>query len=431
MIKKIFFVFGIFSAIISFAQKSHLQKQVVSDAEQIIPAWHNIDLIGNKFILSMLPVDVKMDTITSPPASNLCDSVFTPVFVFTNNGTDTIASVNFFVSLDGNPVYTFPWTGTLPSLQTATVTTASLIAPVGTHTLNIIALSPNGAADGNPSDNSHHQYFTTVNGTVFPYPQSDDFEGGLFPKVNWTLENPDTNETWEITSTAGGYGNSINSIYFNNYDIPDDNSGQVDNYLSPFLDFSSVTQPIMTFDIAGVRYDADYYDSLIVFVTKDCGNTWSAPYAKGGSVLATAPDIGNFLYVPPPGDWRTDTVDLIYFAGYPSVQIKIQFYSLWGNATYIDNINFSENGVGIKENSASDLLFVYPNPAKENVTIKYSTSIKNGTLKISDTSGRLIVSQNCNAAGISDVDLSSFSAGIYFVEVLSLQGKVVRKLIID
>ena len=89
---------------------------------------------------------------------------------------------------------------------------------------------------------------------------------------------------------------------------------------------------------------------------------------------------------------------------------------------------FDENGVGL-ENLSENSILVYPNPAKNLLTIQLGTSLK-GSLNFTDISGKLIFSKEITSAQ-TQLNVDQLSAGTYFIQ-FNLEGQVlVKKLIIE
>lgn len=77
-----------------------------------------------------------------------------------------------------------------------------------------------------------------------------------------------------------------------------------------------------------------------------------------------------------------------------------------------------------------DLIKVFPNPADDILAVSADGLTITG-IKIIDSSGRTIVHSTSMAAGYRTIDTSSFDAGIYFVEIETLAGKVVSRIAIS
>ena len=62
-------------------------------------------------------------------------------------------------------------------------------------------------------------------------------------------------------------------------------------------------------------------------------------------------------------------------------------------------------------------LSIYPNPAKNQITISTAASLKNASVSIFGVTGRLVHEKN-NLEGKSNViDISNYDSGIYFFEI--------------
>lgn len=89
----------------------------------------------------------------------------------------------------------------------------------------------------------------------------------------------------------------------------------------------------------------------------------------------------------------------------------------------------------LKENANVSSFSVYPNPAKENVSISYE--LKNETnvdLKITDLSGKVVYTSKLgkkSGKNAVSVNTSSFSNGVYVVNFVTENGIVTEKLVIN
>ena len=66
---------------------------------------------------------------------------------------------------------------------------------------------------------------------------------------------------------------------------------------------------------------------------------------------------------------------------------------------------------------------IYPNPTKDKINIDCSTPLSNSIVKVYNSLGKEVMSQNLSN---TEVDLSSLSQGLYLVNVIS-NGKVVKQ----
>jgi hypothetical protein len=79
--------------------------------------------------------------------------------------------------------------------------------------------------------------------------------------------------------------------------------------------------------------------------------------------------------------------------------------------------------VGVRENSVSgQIIKIYPNPAQSNITLVIPTTIQSFETQIVDLYGKLLLKNNNE----TNIDLSNFSNGIYFVEI-KVDGKSMQR----
>ncbi len=108
----------------------------------------------------------------------------------------------------------------------------------------------------------------------------------------------------------------------------------------------------------------------------------------------------------------------------------VQVFNSFGCST--SSAVFTVSNVGIEENSASSLMNLYPNPTTGNVTLEFN--LKNSApLKISlmNISGQVIYSETLNANGAfrKQIDLSGYANGIYYLQAITNDEVINRKVI--
>lgn len=125
-------------------------------------------------------------------------------------------------------------------------------------------------------------------------------------------------------------------------------------------------------------------------------------------------------------------------------KIKVYPYSTSGyNPTLCYTLRVSTGSSNFRSESSfeaiatedGETLNIYPNPAKENLTIQFNSSVLGNTdLRIYDMLGRNVVSQKqqCDK-GMNkfDMKLSELNKGVYFLEVNNGAEKEIKKLVID
>jgi PKD repeat protein len=127
----------------------------------------------------------------------------------------------------------------------------------------------------------------------------------------------------------------------NNFAGNIDITGQKDALRTPALNLSGSNSSLrVVFDRSHRMYSATDIDSLNIYISTDCGGTWTRLYTKGGLQLSTVTGTLTTAYTPTANtQWVRDSVSLSSYVGQASVYLKFESRSGWGNNLYLDNIN--------------------------------------------------------------------------------------------
>lgn len=124
---------------------------------------------------------------------------------------------------------------------------------------------------------------------------------------------------------------------------------------------------------------------------------------------------------------------------YDSSNSPISFNSPWvsleidtlGNVWVIDfqQLNVLDFGnapqwLGVKENEAPVYMNVYPNPARNNVTVQCK---KHGTIRLLNLQGEVLQQQTIQQT--TQVSLEDLSNGTYLIELITEEGKAVKQVV--
>lgn len=69
---------------------------------------------------------------------------------------------------------------------------------------------------------------------------------------------------------------------------------------------------------------------------------------------------------------------------------------------------------------------IYPNPVLNNVHIKTNENLK--SVKVFDVLGNLLLNETISSGNQYEINMSSFQTGVYFVEINSEKGAVIKKI---
>jgi hypothetical protein len=219
---------------------------------------------------------------------------------------------------------------------------------------------------------------------------------GLLFSVQSFAQDPDLYQTWYLSS----YEYDLGPIFYVN---------DVQPPISPFIDIET------NFDYSGTAACNDYFGNFSYDAPND---RLILEFFTGTLSICDEPEHTDF-----------ESAYFNYFAFYPtpvyyylSSDSGNMFLSLEFNPGYI--LNYQNFPLSISEQNVVQFN-VYPNPVSSNLFIaSENTQIEN--IRVYSLSGKQLLE-------VSDfensVDVSGLSEGIYFVEILSEEGKSIQKFI--
>ena len=129
----------------------------------------------------------------------------------------------------------------------------------------------------------------------------------------------------------------------------------------------------------------------------------------------------------PDWDWKQEVVDLSAYNG-QEIYIAIQRYQGeqgYGFVFMIDDIRVDKTGTGIESSASISDASLYPNPAREKVTIFCDAGIRE--VEILDMNGRVLFAKQGLKQNTFVFNVEYLSPGLYFAKVRSSQGLQVLK----
>ncbi len=237
-------------------------------------------------------------------------------------------------------------------------------------------------------------YITVLPSTGTPSPYQEPFENmvSTLDPTQWTADNPDGDAgTFSLRTNAGYSG--THSVRMKNQGI---SAGLVDELLGPTVDLSQDSSVVLTFRYAFARRTSTDDDALRVYVSKDCGYTWTLrKQLKGSTDLPTVTD-QNAAFTPSgPEQWQQCTITNITSSYLVSdFRFKFWFKGDGGNDLWLDDINLEDaSTVGVYELSSSNAIGiqVLPNPATTAATvIAYLPNSGAAHVELLDPTGRIV-----------------------------------------
>ncbi|XOV65977.1 MAG: T9SS type A sorting domain-containing protein [Fluviicola sp.] len=378
----------------------------------------------------------------STAGAGLCDYSFTPAVEFTNNdqGTD-ITSIVAEYSIDGGTPVQETWTGTLTGGNSTTITFPATTLNPGSSTVSYTIVSANGGQPwSSPSAVAiPDEIYNKLNATGVAAPVMETMENapleqgtGYSRDLSTAIFDADASLTSAVFGVLdgptynygaiGGYGASDRAIRVRFYSIQ---SGTMN------LTMQKINMPAnnstLAFDHTYKQYQSEN-DQLTVYVSTDCGATWTQEWQAAGSALATLPASTTQYNAPVAGDWATNTVDLSAYDGMSDVVIRFEAVSAYGNNLFMDNINVDELSSVSEETAVA--FAIYPNPATDNFTVKLDES-SDASISVIDIQGKVVAAQTASGQSETVVDASTLAPGIYTVLVSTENGVATKKVVVE
>jgi hypothetical protein len=159
-------------------------------------------------------------------------------------------------------------------------------------------------------------------------------------------------------------------------------------------------------------------DGLKVFVSSNCGSTWTNVFDKSGTALATAAN-STSRFFPQPTQWYPNTISLSQFAGQELI-VKFECNSAYGNNLWLDNFWINTAALGEDEIQAVQAK-LYPNPARDAVKVSLQVSEAGEALvEVINLNGQTVIAQTASVeAGMQSIDLNvaDLANGVYTVKI--------------
>ena len=374
-------------------------------------------------IAGLPDVGVNAFTAATP---GLCNGTTTPMITIKNEGSLAITSATVAYAINGGTPVTQNWTGSLSAGATAVVTFPQVTLPAGTNSLVATVSSPNGTGDVNGMNNMSAPLIAAVlNSTPTPAPYSEDMESTSFnsiPAGHVLLYNTATKPLVTVVSKAqvnglpqelGGYGQSAKSLMVDFFTMQ---SGAQASIITPKVSGITANHKLY-FNHAYASY-AGEADGLKVFVSSNCGSTWTNVFDKSGTALATAAN-STSRFFPQPTQWYPNTISLSQFAGQELI-VKFECNSAYGNNLWLDNFWINTAALGEEEIQAAQAK-LYPNPARDAVKVSLQVSEAGDALvEVINLNGQTVIAQTASVeAGMQSIDLNvaDLANGVYTVKI--------------
>ncbi|MFY7667471.1 MAG: T9SS type A sorting domain-containing protein [Crocinitomicaceae bacterium] len=338
-----------------------------------------------------------------------------------NNGTTALTSATISVTGIPSPI-TYNWTGNLSTYGVAQVNLGTVnLTNSATATITITS------TDGNAANSTLTQQLSYIDPTVTTAVNATEgFANSAFPYSNWQLLNPDSDITWEHSTTLGG----MMGINTYNYTA----TGELDHFITQAFNLTGQSNPSLLFKVANRRYDATYFDKLDVSVSTSCNGPFTQVFTKQGTALATGADLTSNFTPASASDFRQECVSLANYANAASLFVRFTNDNKYGNNIYIDDISISSSACTSGLEEIEQVSFeVYPNPATDVINIAFNAKTADYVVSLMDLQGRVVSTMNLNNASGSQTltfGTENLAKGSYVVVVSSNGAKTTKHVVV-
>jgi hypothetical protein len=372
---------------------------------------------NDSLLLDLLKID-SAKTVT-------CSNSVHPYLKFQNYGTNTIHNAVISASMDYQAADMLTWSGNLKTYDVIQIDGKHFTqVSDGSHTIKYYLSELNGSSTGFIRDTISMRYTCVQNNIQLPYFQ--DFSDPGFPYDKWTINNPyETIPTWERAEL--GYSHALRIPYYN---IPSEYKSAL--YL-PALSFLGNEKPCLRFDLACSHNNSTIhqagYDLIVFSYSLDCGITWNLLTQLSSLDHQTAPDDSTY-FVPTETQWKSMSIDLTKIANKESVIIMLASDPADGNNMYLRNIKF-DNTATVNEKNSHEMVQVYPIPAKDILCIKFTRAMNGTRFDLYNCIGSKVASTNHPGGKEASLMLPDLLPGCYFLQVVTQEFTVTRKIMIE
>jgi PKD repeat protein len=355
---------------------------------------------------------------------------------FTSNSTTNVLcagdSITFTdISWNGTPT---AWNWTFPGGTPANSALANPTVHYNTAGTYSVSLSVSNTSGTVSTTKGNYVFVNPTSAVYVAALYSEGFENSAIPNTDWRINNVlPAGNTWLRTNTAAATGTY--SVMINNLSTMDT---QVDELIGPSFDITTISSgtPTLEFKVAYAQRVSTNTDKLQVYVSTNCGKSWTLRKTIQGTSLSTG-GVQTTSFVPNSTQWATQTVSLGGYATQTNLFVMFRFTSNGGNNIYLDDINITGITAINEPYTPIALLNTFPNPNNGNFTTNLTLSQKqNVELKISNVLGQTVyeIYKGMLMPGSHTFELpqnTKLLPGLYFVNLWSEQKTMSRKIIVQ
>lgn len=270
-------------------------------------------------------------------------------------------------------------------------------------------------------------------------PFTSSFENGLDTQ-HWTVINTDGGRTWDTIHVPGTM-NGTKSVWMNFFSYSALNTR--DQLVSPPMDFTNYVSLTLTFHHAYAQRGS-LKDSLIVYISEDCGLNWTRLLAAGPdgtpNAFVTFPPASYAFYPTSSNDWCGGSygvgcysLNLTPWVGKKNVKLMFESFNRSGNNLFIHDVQVNGT-VGLPDSEKIKSIFrIFPNPSNGQFTLETNQKSPPATLTIYNINGMKIytsVLPELPSGYRHNINLYQYPKGVYYIQMIMDNEIQIEKLIV-
>jgi lysyl endopeptidase len=359
--------------------------------------------------------DAKMNAVTEPVDADIyCTADITPVVEIKNSGADTLTSVDIYYNYDGASPGVYNWTGSLPTNGTESVTLPLATLAGGSHSFTAATVNPNGNTDENSANDTLSVAFTVIPDGMpaadFTANNQQVCEGRTIVYTNQTLTCEQATYAWTFQggSPSSSTGASPTITY--------NNQGTYNVRLIATNSFGSDTV-LLTGYVTVIDAPQLTTSSTVDHVGSPNDGTATVEVSGG-----TPP----YTYIWSNGQSSTSANPTNTITGLAAGNYNVQVTD--GNGCVVSKSVFVSTNTGVEEQELEALVSVYPNPAKDMITVELPTGKQASVCELYTVTGAKMDSFSVAGQQRFTLDLKTYAKGIYLLRI-SIEGQLITKKI--
>lgn len=326
------------------------------------------------------------------------------------------------------------WTWSFPGGQPSTSSEQNPTVVYNTPGSYQVVLT---ATDGSGSDTRTRSGYIIVMDESVSLPLMEGFEDySALNNSSWFVDNPGNNAAFEMVEGIAHTGDKC--VRLRNFGQP---AGNIDDLISSPIDLSEIESSegvTLSFRYAFRRRSSNNDDWLRVFLTNDCGDSWSVRRNIRGAQLSNVIET-NAWEPTSKDDWTTVHMTNVTSAFWvDNFRVRFQFESDGGNNFFLDDINIYKGdpvNLSVEELEAIQNLNIFPNPASKEVNVAFTmTNSQQATVSLVNLMGQELETFYINGVSGNNLVLigtENYAPGVYLVKVNINGNQQVKQLVIQ